>query len=1235
MILTIGNRVMKMNTKYFFIFAILILFSASELFGQLRITQRGTPNFRKVGVHRGNQVRTVFSNYGVIAQPGNEGPRGAWKYDANGYVGDVSPLVGLRLPVRDYRKGSIPLDGIPDTIYTVVITPVDRPGGGESGGGKSYTFEPIPGFTGPDLGEVGKGVAMSHQPETWPIQWPDYPDWSYSVDNNGDGKPDPIIIDGVDKTPAVDWNGYFGRAQLTADQESYFWMDDNNDEENFLQNDFLPDANDPSRRGHALQVSVRGLQWSNFLAQDVIFWLYNITNDGTENYDQAVFSTIVGTYVGVEGNEWNDDVSYFNVRESITYTWDFYQSIRKSDNPQWLPDPNQVGYIAYAFLESPGNGVDGIDNDADELDGVSPEFVANDFPGLTPFVGQDLIPPVNAIAAGDKLVLIDKDTFQRTLFTMPNDTVTVTSMGVKFFLRPGVTKLIEGNVDQITNFVNENARDGIDNDLDGLIDENYQVHYRQYKATAPPNSIVLINELAPVKYIDYKSGYGITIPKDLMIDEKRDDLIDNDGDWDPEFDDVGADGKPKTNDFGENDGIPTPGEPNFDATDIDESDQIGLTSFEYYVPAGNIRMSDDIDMWRRMKPGFFVVPTSITTDINTGEVKASKGEDGDFIYGSGYFPLLAGRTERFSLALAFGADYNAVLKAKQIAQTIYDANYNFPKPPDKPTVTAVAENGKITLYWDRVAEESVDPTLRVKDFEGYKIYKGTDPDLTDALQITNMYGEKIFYKPIAQFDLINGIKGIFPSSPTLAELVSGTSYNLGTDNGIQNFYVDTDVINGRMYYYAVVAYDRGEPSKDIYPSENTRYISKDALGNISTDINTVAIRPNAPVAGYVPPESGVALNPVEGFTTVKPYFEVIDPIKVIDQTYTVTFNDSLRIKGSERTPVNISTNYSVQDEAGNFLVTKAPFDPTNGIVFNGVRLSIDSSYQTTDSLKLIRPGTNQEEGSLANDSTGWSTYRQKNLRYIAEQFVSPTISSTRFPRDYMLVFSNAYQDSSNRLTKIFGNSAPPVKIVNFKIYDITDKNNAQRVQFAFTEQRPYRRDTLSFGDLIILSDPTGSDFSWRIAFVGTDSSEIVPAGGDTLFLRFLKPISGDDKFVFTPQKGSYDVSAAQEQLSQVRAVPNPYVVSNVFEQPLPPTVRGRGERIINFINVPPGSKISIYTSSGDHVRTLEHNGDINNGSVTWDVRTKEGLDVAYGVYFYVVEVEGISDKKTGKLAIIK
>jgi hypothetical protein len=91
----------------------------------------------------------------------------------------------------------------------------------------------------------------------------------------------------------------------------------------------------------------------------------------------------------------------------------------------------------------------------------------------------------------------------------------------------------------------------------------------------------------------------------------------------------------------------------------------------------------------------------------------------------------------------------------------------------------------------------------------------------------------------------------------------------------------------------------------------------------------------------------------------------------------------------------------------------------------------------------------------------------------------------------------------------------------------------------------------------------------------------------------------------------------------------------MYEKPLPSTVTGRGERVINFINVPPNAKIHIYSSNGSHIVTLQHDGDLLLGTVTWDVRSKEGLDIAAGVYFYIVESDDGSAKKIGKLAIIK
>jgi len=1195
--------------KFLFVTFLAILAFPSISISQQRVTDRGSFVYRKVGVHRGNQVRTVFSNFGVIAQPGDQGPRAAWKFDANGYVGDVSPLVGLKLPVKDYNG-----DTIPDTIVNVVITPVSRPGGGRIGpGGQAWGFEPIPGFANPILNELGKGVAMSHLPETWPNSWPDQPTWSYSGD--------PVIVDGVDVTPKVDWNGFFGRAQMNADQESYFWMDDNADESMFQRNGFIPDTTDLARRGQALQVSVRGLQWSNFLAQDVIFWLYNITNDGTSTYDQVAFGILVGTYVGASGDEWNDDASFFDVRQSITYSWDIEPGlngkgfIRPSANPQWEPNPNAVGYISYGFLESPGNKFDGIDNDGDNVKFslTSPFFQESDF-------------QTKIVKPGDKLVLIDKNDnngkkFTRSLFTMPNDTVTVYSMGVKFFLAPNVTALVEGDVDFQGN-VNQNAYDGIDNNLNGIIDENSIQHYRQFKQS--PQGVVLIDTLNPVQHFDYINN---TV-SDPMIDEARDDAIDNNNTWNALADDVGLDGKPNTGDPGESDGKPTsgytidvngkivdtgfPGEPNIDKTDVDESDQIGLTSFQYFVPANAITMADERDMWRRLRPGFFDVPSSVVNNV------ATRGEDGDFVYGSGYFPLLPNSTERFSLALTFGDDLTDVIKTKSVAQLIYNANYNFPQPPNKPTLHAVAEERKITLYWDKVAETSVDPTTREMDFEGYKIYKGTDPDFSDALQITDGKGKKVFYKPYVQYDLKNGITGYFNPSPLLFELTSGAPYYLGNDTGIQNFFVDTDVTDGRTYYYAVVAYDRGDVARDIFPSENTKFLSKDAAGRISTDINTIAIIPHGPVLGYKAPKQGTELSRVSGNSNATPFFEVVDPYSVINSTYEVTFTDSLINN------VAIAYAYSVKNTLnGTTLIKNEKLLPSNTNVFEGVRISIDTTYQQ---ISQIVVDTNK---------TYWNVESDKNLEISISQINSPPFVGYRAPSNYVLVFSDTYNDSSFSMANIFGSIAPPANTkINYKIFDITDKANPVRIKFALTEASSFRKDTLSFSDQFLLADTSGNKLTWRVVFVG-DSSSQVYKGGDSLFISMTKPISSRDKFTFTTEKAGVDGNSIASQLNKIKVVPNPYIVSNVFEQPLPPTVRGRGERLINFTHIPINATINIYTSNGDHIRTLVQNGNLTDGTVSWDVRTKEGLDVAYGVYFYVVEVSGISDKKMGKIAIIK
>jgi hypothetical protein len=1168
-----------------FIAVILVLTSLSDV--TLAQKLRGDPTFRKVGIHNGNLVKTVFGNWGVIAQPADQGPPLAWKFDDNGYAGDVSILVGVEL---DFPRLGISND----TVHSVVICPVDRPGGasgGESGsGGKFWGFEPVPGYANPTLEAPGKGVAMSHLPETWPPFWPDHPDW-------------------VDSTGKAVWNGYFGKGITNADQESYFVMDDNADEKYNLRYGFRPDSTDSTRMGLGLVVKVRGLQWSNVLAEDGIFWIYDITNDGTTDYRKTVFGFLVGTWVGAGGGssgntEWRDDLSFFDPSEDLTYSWDADDYIDRSSNPKWVGD---VGYLGYGFLETPGNPFDGIDNDGDSRDPSSPRFKAEDFPpsDLNPAGVRRILSPVdpgpNPNFPNNKIVVINvkkryseiygvyQTFYERKVISLDtlfsgSDTVEVISLGVKYRIWPG-KELIE-----IPN-------NGLDDDLDGLIDESFDLHYKQIRKTA--RGEIIFELLNPLAYKNYFTGAGLDDP---MIDERRDDGIDNDGDWDPEWDDVGADGVPGTGDEGEGDGIPTPGEPHFDAVDVNESDQIGLTSFDFFVPAGAINMANDEELWLRLAPGNWQVPEQFIAGYVEGP---------DFDAGSGYFPLTSKQTERFSLVLFFGEDLKDLYNNKRVMQGIYDANYNFPRPPEKPRLTAVPGDKKVILYWDDVAERSFDRALaevyrnkgedvsKAYDFEGYKLYRATDPNFNDARVVTDGFGNPIFYKPIAQFDLKDSVFGWFPID------VNGVKFWLGEDTGIQHQYIDRDVRNGVTYYYALVAYDKGDADIGVIPSENTKFIQRTVTGELIFDINTVQVTPNAPPAGFVPAGTDTIMHKL-GPATGEIYLYVLDPTKVKDNhTYRVVFKD----KGFSR----VTESYSVID------VT----DPDNPDTLVKWSTKLEGETELFDGMRLIFD--NHWDIKYIDSLSGWN--RPGNPDFAAFVFSAGLIKGKPYPADYAIEFYDEIVDTSSSYPGI----RIPVSPVNFRVKNLTDDRYVDFIYVnVYNPNIQLRQITIG-----IIEESKGErSLTWAVIFKG-DSSLSLPGGGNVLTVRTTKPFREGDVYEFTVRANRIDRELAKSELDKIKVVPNPYVVAERWEPPLPPGISsGRGPQKIQFTHVPPGAKIYIFTSRGELVVTLEQDDNVMDGSVVWNLKTKENLDAAYGVYFYVVDAPGIG-RKTGKFAIIK
>ena len=78
---------------------------------------------------------------------------------------------------------------------------------------------------------------------------------------------------------------------------------------------------------------------------------------------------------------------------------------------------------------------------------------------------------------------------------------------------------------------------------------------------------------------------------------------------------------------------------------------------------------------------------------------------------------------------------------------------------------------------------------------------------------------------------------------------------------------------------------------------------------------------------------------------------------------------------------------------------------------------------------------------------------------------------------------------------------------------------------------------------------------------------------------------------------------------------------------------GRGERRIEFRGLPKSCTIRIYTVHGDLVETLHHDGS-NDGYIPWNLRTKDNLDVAPGLYVFHVD-GGTYGESIGKFAVIK
>lgn len=366
------------------------------------------------------------------------------------------------------------------------------------------------------------------------------------------------------------------------------------------------------------------------------------------------------------------------------------------------------------------------------------------------------------------------------------------AIGVDFFQGPladtadGVDNDKDGLVDEV------NPPNGVDDDGDGLIDEpdelyeRWAMHYFFYYNN---DFSVVGNPSQPQHFYGYLSGK-----------------------W--------KDGSPIVDDGG--DGYPDPGS------------SFPPAECMFYGYPGNVAKC----------------PFTNTSGWN----EASAGNqpfDRRFVQSAGPFTLQPGAVNTVTIGVVWARDFGnldsdqfgsvcALLAADDVAQALFDANFQLLQGPDAPNLSIIELDRELILTWDYEATKNVsnnayenyaqaDPVLVAKgvpdpvfEFEGYLIYQLRDKSVS-AADLDNPDLARL----IAQCDIKNDVSTIVNRTVLNVggqEVIQDEIMVQGENKGLfHSLRVTKDaftlggedrLINYQTYYFAVVAYAYNDTSAD-------------------------------------------------------------------------------------------------------------------------------------------------------------------------------------------------------------------------------------------------------------------------------------------------------------------------------------------------------------------------------------------------------------------------------------
>ncbi len=594
------------------------------------------------------------------------------------------------------------------------------------------------------------------------------------------------------------------------------------------------------------------------------------------------------------------------------------------------------------------------------------------------------------------------------------------------------------------------------------------------------------------------------------------------------------------------------------------------------------------------------------------------GLDCMFEFSTGPFNMPAGDTVVVSFALVFGDDTSDVKFNARTAQFMYELNYQGADAPAPPNVTAVVYADSITLYWDDIAEHSVDIMTGYNDFEGYKIYRTTAPPSMNQWgdQIYDGNGLLVGFVPLTQFDLDNAVSGLDPVYPHL---------NKGSNNGLVHKWTDTHVTQGVTYWYSVTAYDRGvvddpELNPDDWAPLNYLECAKGTNPNASP--NLVEVVAGKKPGNYV--ESDIKVEALPGtYANHDIIIQIVDPYIITGHSYLISFDD---------TTSTTRTTFSLKDEnTGQFLIKDSPnIQGEESPILDGMIISVDQRFNSAQ---------------FDPDSTEW----------FHGEFGTPSVSNWIFSGSYII--RDAY-DYEVRFTDEPDTAFyPATYTIPFEIWNITLNQKARFAHYPppnpadTTEQM---RNTWTSGDDLKVQETikgrTAFTFSFSLSApphevitkidtiqISADSvrydttvtvtdTSVTPVTGDVVRLITGKPFKGSRDFFRINTAGYTSRTVEDEDLDKIRVVPNPYMITAEWDI-------DQYNKQISFTNLPTECDIHVYTLTGERVISLYHQSE-TQGWERWNMLSFNQQEIAYGCYIYVVETPS-GKKKIGKFVILR